>query len=387
MTYMTEEEKRDLIAFAQDIIRIPSYCGNEKEVALRIKQEMEKLGYDSILEDGSGSVIGVLGNGPFHILYDSHMDTVAVTEENKWDYPPFGAEIVDGKIYGRGSSDMKSSLAASVYAGALMKRNGALEGKTVYICGSALEEDYDGEGTYQAIVENHLRLDAVVICEPTHLKISMGQRGRSVFRIHTEGVSAHGAAPEKGVNAIYKMAEIIERVHKLSDELMQKEGRHGSVVLSKIESNAVSINAVPDSCTIYLDRRTTVEEDEAFLTEEMNQLVKDTDAVWDVYDVKGTSYKGNPVLLHSLLPAWEIEEAHPLAKGAMSCYRDLFREEPELYSWDFSTNGVATAGKLHIPTIGFGAGIEKMAHQTNEYCPVEDLEKACEYFSRLPLFL
>ena len=76
-----------------------------------------------------------------------------------------------------------------------------------------------------------------------------------------------------------------------------------------------------------------------------------------------------------------------MAKGAMDCYKDLFKESPELYYWDFSTNGVATAGKLHIPTIGFGAGIEKMAHQTNEYCPVEDLEKACEYFSRLPLFL
>lgn len=387
MTYMTEEEKKDLISFAQDIIKIKSYSGKEKEVAERIKLEMQKLGYDEILEDGSGSVIGVLGNGPYHLLFDSHMDTVAVTEEAKWDYPPFGAQIDDGKLYGRGASDMKSSLAASVYAGAMMKKNGALEGKTVYVCGSALEEDYDGEGTYQAITENHLRLDAVVICEPTHLKISMGQRGRSVFRIHTEGISAHGAAPEKGVNAVYKMAEIIDRIHKLSDELMSREGKHGSIVLSKIESTAVSINAVPDSCTIYLDRRTTVEEDEAYLTEEMNRLVAGTGATWDVYDVKGESYKGNPVLLHSLLPAWEIEESHPLAKGAMACFQDLFREAPELYYWDFSTNGVATAGKLHIPTIGFGAGIEKMAHQTNEYCPVDDLVKACEYFSRLPLFL
>ena len=131
MTYMTEEEKKDLISFAQDIIKIKSYSGKEKEVAERIKLEMQKLGYDEILEDGSGSVIGVLGNGPYHLLFDSHMDTVAVTEEAKWDYPPFGAQIDDGKLYGRGASDMKSSLAASVYAGAMMKKNGALEGKTV----------------------------------------------------------------------------------------------------------------------------------------------------------------------------------------------------------------------------------------------------------------
>lgn len=356
-------------------------------MAWRIRREMENLGYDDVLCDGSGSVIGVLGNGPYHILFDSHMDTVAVTDETKWTYPPFGGEIHDGKIYGRGASDMKGSLAASVYAGALMKKNGALDGKTVYISCSALEEDYDGEGTYQAITENNLKLDAVVICEPTHLKISVGQRGRSVFCIHTQGVSAHGAAPEKGVNAVYKMAEIIDRIHNLSDRLMQREGMHGSIVLSKIESTQVSVNAVPDSCTIYIDRRTTMEEDEAYLTKEMDELVAGTDATWEVYDVTGESYKGNPVLLHSLLPAWEIKEEHPLAKGAMACYEALFAEKPELYYWDFSTNGVATAGKLHIPTIGFGAGIEKMAHQTDEYCPVEDIIQACEYFSRLPQYL
>ena len=384
---MTNQEREALVAFAQDIIRIKSYSTKEKEVADRIRLEMEKLGYDEILVDGSGSVIGVLGNGPYHILFDSHMDTVSVTDEESWTYPPFGGEIHDGKLYGRGASDMKSSLASSVYAGALMKKNGALEGKTVYVCCSALEEDYDGEGTYQAITENDLKLDAVVICEPTHLRVSMGQRGRSVFCISTDGVSAHGAAPEKGENAVYKMATIIDRIHKLSDELMQKEGWHGSIVLSKIESTAVSMNAVPDSCKIYIDRRTTVEENEDYLTKEMNELVAGTDAVWEVYDVSGESYMGNPVLLHSLLPAWEIEDTHPLAKGAKACYEELYGKEPEFYRWDFSTNGVATAGKLKIPTIGFGAGIEKMAHQTDEYCPVEDIVQACEYFSRLPKYI
>ena len=154
-----------------------------------------------------------------------------------------------------------------------------------------------------------------------------------------------------------------------------------------IESTAVSVNAVPDSCTLYLDRRTTVEENEEYLAGEMDELIKGTDASWEVYEVEGTSYMGAAVRLHSLLPAWELPGEHPLALAAEKCFREVLGREPETCRWDFSTNGVTTAGRLGIPTLGFGAGIEKMAHQTDEYCPVEDLIKACEFYSRLPQYL
>lgn len=384
---IVNEMESSLIQFAQDIISIPSYSGQEKAVISRIKQEMENLDYDDILIDSLGSIVGVIGNGPEKILFDAHIDTVEVIDEEQWDYPPFGGEIHDGKLYGRGASDMKSSAASMVYAGGIMKKLNMLEGKTVYICCSALEEDFDGEGTYNVIMEHKLSPDMVIICEPTHNKISIGQRGRSTFTITTKGVSAHGSAPEKGVNAIYNMSGIINRINQLSDTIMKKTGKKGSIVISKIESTSVSLNAVPDSCTIYIDRRTTLEEDYEYLKKELNNLIEGIDATWDVFTVHGKSWQGKPVTLHSHLPAWEIDEKHPLLQKAMKCYRDLMKSEPELYQWDFSTNGVATAGKLGIPTIGFGAGIEKMAHQTNEYCPVEDIIQACQYFILLVYYL
>lgn len=382
-----EENKEQLLDFFCRLIQMKSYSTQEEQVVACIREEMKSLGYDEILEDGSGSIIGVIGNGPFKLMYDSHIDTVEVTDESKWSYPPFGAVVANGNVYGRGASDMKASAAASVYAGAQMKKLGLLEGKTVYICCSALEEDFDGEGTKSAILENKLDLDAVVICEPTHLKVSIGQRGRSIFKVITSGISSHGAAPEKGDNAVYKMAEIIARVEQLNQDLFEKGGWHGSVVLSKVESQSVSLNAVPDECIIYLDRRTTVEEDEAYLIEEMNRLVEGTEARWEIYYAEGRSYKGKAIKLRSVLPAWEIEKNHPLFEGMCNCYQDTFQKDPELYRWDFSTNGVATAGELGIPTIGFGAGIEKMAHQVDEYCPIEDLYKAYEFMSYLPKFL
>lgn len=383
-----ESTKNRLINFTKDIVSIPSYSSKEKNVVERIKLEMTALGYDDILIDGSGSIIGVMGNGPHKYLFDSHIDTVEVTNEAEWTYPPFSGEIHGNKLYGRGASDMKASAAASVYAGYLMKKYNLLNDKTIYICCSALEEDYDGEGTYQAIVENNLSLDGVIICEPTHLRISMGQRGRSVFTITTHGISSHGAAPERGVNAVYKMSEIINRVNELNRKWEALGSWHPTIVLSKIESRSVSLNAVPDECTIYLDLRSTMNETEEVQCSTMDELVSGIDgAHWDIYDVNGYSYLGNPVTLHSLLPAWEIDEAHPLAQATRQCYLDCFGENPEYYRWDFSTNGVATAGKLNIPTIGFGAGIEKMAHQTNEYCPVDDIWKACEFYAMLPSYL
>lgn len=377
------QHKDELLDFASRIVQIQSYSTQEKDVVECIKNEMEKLGYDRIQIDSTGSIVGTVGHGSHCFIFDSHIDTVQVINANEWKYDPFGGKIVDGKLYGRGASDMKGSAAATVYAGYAMKELGLLDDVCIHICCSAIEEDYDGEGLYNAIVENNLKPQYAIICEPSHLNIVLGQRGRSVFKITTKGKSAHGAAPEKGKNAIYSMNKIIERIIHFSNELMSRPVPKGSIVISKIESQSVSLNAVADSCSIYIDRRTTIEETEDVLEKEMNSFIEGIDATWEVYDVKGTSYMNAPICLHSLLNAWEIEEGHPLVQHFVNTYKTLFDKDPTFYKWDFSTNGVATAGKLHIPTIGFGAGLEKQAHMTNEYCPTDDIIKACQFYTML----
>lgn len=375
-----------LISFAQDLVRIESWTGQECNIAQRIKQEMEKLDYDEIVIDKVGNIIGVIGNGPVKLLFDSHIDHVAVNDADKWTHGPYSGDIEDGKLYGRASSDMKGSLAATVYAGHIMKKLGLAEGKTIYICGSVMEEDYDGEGLYHAIIDNNLRPDYVVICEPSHLHISMGHLGRAIYKINIKGISAHGAAPEKGDNAVYKAAKIIERIEKLGEKYMAMPPERPSIALTRIESTAPSMNAVPGSCTIYIDRRICLHETEESVGKEMDMLIGDLDADWEIYDAIGKSYTGEDIVLRSYLPAWEIKEEHPLAQGCFQVYREVFGESPKPYKWDFSTNGVASA-KLGIPTIGFGAGVEKMAHMADEYCPVSDITLACQFFSLLPLKL
>lgn len=375
-----------LVAFAQDLVRIESRTGQEGDLVRRVKQEMERLAYDDIIIDKVGNIIGRIGDGPVQLLLDSHLDHVAAGNADEWRHGPYSGDIEDGRLYGRASSDMKGSLAAAVYAGHIIKTLGLAAGKTIWVCGSVMEEDFDGEGLYHAIVDNGLKPDYVVICEPSHLSLALGHLGRAIYKITVKGVSAHGAAPEKGDNAVYKAAKIIARIEELGKRYMAMPPQRPSIALTRIESTSVSLNAVPANCTLYIDRRIGLNETEDSVGREMTELIGDVDADWEIYDVSGRSYTGEDIVLHSYLPAWEIKADHPLARGCFATYRQVFGQEPLPYKWDFSTNGVASA-KLGIPTIGFGAGVEKMAHMVDEYCPVDDLRLACRFFSLLPVNL
>jgi len=372
----------DLTAFAQSIVQIKSYTENEEDLALFIKNKMIQLEYDEVFIDKLGNVIGIIGDGPLEIMFDSHIDTVMVNDEADWTYGPFSGEIVDGKLYGRGAVDMKGAVAATVYAGHALKKLGLTKGKKIYISTSVMEEDYDGEPLAYLCAENNITPDYAIICEPSSLDLALGHRGRALIKVTMDGVSAHGSAPEKGVNAIYKMNQLISRVENLGQEMLSIVGEKGSLALTKIESDAVSINAIPPVCNIYLDRRLVMGEDYNFISQEMDQLLAGTEATWQIYDEVGTSWRGENLVLHSFLPAWETDINHTLSRSCISAYKELHKAEPKTFKWDFSTNGVATA-RLGIPTIGIGPGDAKLAHTIDEHCPVDEITKAFKIYVNL----
>lgn len=374
--------EQELIEFAQEVVRIQSYTGEEGDLAKVVKAKMESLEYDEVFIDPLGNVIGVIGNGPKKIMFDSHMDTVVVNDSELWSEGPFKGDIVDGNLFGRGSVDMKSAMAASIYAGHIIKKLGYDKGKTIYVSASVMEEDYDGEPLHYVCQENNIMPDYAVICEPSNLELALGHRGRALLKIHTSGVSAHGSAPEKGVNAVYKMNEIVSRVEALGEKFMAIEGDKGSVALTKIESQAVSYNAIPPDCTIFLDRRLIIGEDLAFITKEMETLLQGTDATWEIHDETGKSWTGETLVLHSFLPAWEIQKDHELTVAFREACKEVNGEEPVMMKWDFCTNGVASA-RLGIPTIGLGPGDPKLAHMRDEHCPISQIIGACKLYTEL----
>ncbi|SCY35306.1 YgeY family selenium metabolism-linked hydrolase [Desulfoluna spongiiphila] len=376
-----KDYENEITDFLRKIISIQSYTGEEKEVAKTIKQTMEQLGYDDIIETEYGDVIGVLGDGNTTILIDSHMDTVVVNDADQWKHDPFGGDVVNGKMYGRGASDMKSAIASSVYAGYFAKKMGLLTGKTVYVSASVMEEDFDGFALKNIIEKLPKKPDAVVIGEPSDRQIALGHRGRALLEVHTKGVSCHGSAPENGVNAVYEMSEIIQRVNELNNTLYKNEGQHGSVVLSKIESTAVSLNAVPDECTIYLDRRLANGETFQVIEKEMNTLIEGTKASWNVYDALGRSYTEKEFAMHSFMESWAMDPEDPITVAMKKAFEGATGEGSKLFHWNFSTNGFASTAK-GIPTIGYGPGIMKCCHMKDEHCEMNDVFDATRIYAK-----
>lgn len=380
---LAKDAEPDLVRFLRDIVAIPSLSGDEERVIHRIEREMNQLGFDEARTDAMGNLIGRVGSGPVSIALDAHVDTVDATDQS-WDTDPYDPIVKDGFVFGRGTTDMKGGMTSSVYAAALLKKAGLLpEELSLYVTATVLEEDCDGLCWHYILSEDLLRPDVVVITEPTSLRIYRGQRGRMEIEITTTGASCHGSAPARGVNAIYKMADIIEDVERLYQKLKPREplGK-GSVTISQIRSSSPSLCAVADGCTIHLDRRLTTGETEATAVAELAAMpsVRAADATVSVLEYAEPSYTGLVYPTKKYYPSWQMELTDPAIEAAVSAYRGAFAAEPDLGYWVFSTNGVATAGIHGVPTVGFGPGEEKWAHAANERVAVEDLVRATAFY-------
>lgn len=373
----------EITEFARTLVRIESVTGNEAKMAEAVTAKMHELGYDQVLCDGLGNVVGVNGDGSQKIFFDSHMDTVDVIDRENWKHDPYGAEVENGYIYGRGSVDMKGALAASVYAGAIAKELGLLEGKTVYVSASIMEEDYDGQAVRYILEEDGIHPDAVVICEPTDLSVGYGHQGRALIQITIKGKGAHASHPETGVNPVYLMREVIDRTEQLADSLQANRSESGTVAITNIFCTTASNNSVPEEASIILDRRLSLKEDEEYIAKEMNELVKDTKAEWKIVDVPGRSYRGKEITLHSFLPAWELPADHGLIVAAKDAVTETRQKEAELQKLAISTNAVVTAGIWKIPTVVVGPGDINDAHAADEKCSIKALHEACGIYVRL----
>ena len=348
-----------------------------------LKAEMLRVGFDEAFIDSTGNVVGRIGNGGKIIHFDSHLDTVQVNDPDEWQFAPFSGEIADGYVWGRGSVDMKAALGASVYAAALAKERGYTAGKTIYVTGTVCEEYCDGENLKHLYQELSLRPDYCIICEPSDNVITLGHKGKAQIRIRTHGVSAHGSAPEKGVNAVYEMAEIITRVDALNKSLVKVGAKHGTIVLSDISCVSASLNAVPSECAIYLDRRLVLGETLEQVKEEMDTLIAGKNANWEIGALHHTSWKGKALDYQPMHNPWSIEWDHELTQALRAAYQNVYQREATTFDfWDFGTNAI-TPVSMGIPTIGFGPGEYKLAHMKDERCAVSKIEEACRVYCQL----
>ncbi|MCD4712475.1 MAG: YgeY family selenium metabolism-linked hydrolase [Clostridiales bacterium] len=378
-----DEIKREAMDCLRTLIAIPSMSGEEEHVIKAIQKTMEKLEFDEIIIDGMGNILGRMGNGQKVIAFDGHIDTVDVGIMDNWDFDPFKGKEDDTYIYGRGASDQTGGFVSVMFAAHAAKKLDIIRNWTVWVVGSVQEEDCDGLCWQYILDENVIKPDYVVITEPTSLGVYRGQRGRMEIRVDVKGKSAHGSAPERGDNAIYKMAKILNELETLNENLKDDDflGR-GTLAVSEIFYTSPSRCAVADSCSISIDRRLTTGEDEPLAISQINALesVKKADAFVHMYRYQKPSYKGFEPAVPCYFPTWTIESSHFLVKAMETAHAKLHNETPHTDKWTFSTNGVSIMGMKGIPCVGYGPGDEVEAHAPNEKIRKTDLISAMETY-------
>ena len=383
-----ESYQADMTKFLRDMVAIPSESCEEKEVVLRIKEEMEKVGFDKVVIDPMGNILGYVGHGKHLIAMDAHIDTVGIGEIKNWTFDPYKGYEDDVHIGGRGTSDQEGGMASMVYAAKIIKDLGLEDDYTLLITGTVQEEDCDGLCWKYIIQEDKIRPEFVVSTEPTSCRIYRGHRGRMEIKVNVRGISCHGSAPERGDNAIYKMAPIIEQIEKLNEEGLAYDpflGK-GTVTISQIFHKSPSRCAVADGCWISLDRRLTVGENDKTSIAEIEALpaVKAAKAEVTMYQYERPSYTGLNYPIECYFPTWVIPEESIYCQSMKEGYQKLFGKDPIIDKWTFSTNGVAIMGRYGIPCIGYGPGDEKEAHAPNEKTRKQDLVICAAMYAVLP---
>ncbi|MBS5317505.1 MAG: YgeY family selenium metabolism-linked hydrolase [Clostridiales bacterium] len=373
--------------FLRDLIAIPGESCREEGVIKRITKEMIELGFDRVDIDPMGNVLGYIGKGEKLIAYDAHIDTVGIGERSNWTFDPYEGYETEEEIGGRGASDQLGGIVSAVYGAKIMKDLGLLpEEYSILVTGTVQEEDCDGLCWQYIIQESQIKPEFVVITEPTDGNIYRGQRGRMEIRVEVKGISCHGSAPERGDNAIYKMAEIINEVRALNDKLhVDPFLGKGTLTVSQSFYNSPSRCAVADMSAISIDRRLTAGETYEMALEEIRKLPS-----VQKYQAKVTMYKYDRPSWTELIyptdcyfPAWVLPEEHPAAQAAVASYKGMYGE-PLVDKWTFSTNGVSIMGRFGIPCIGFGPGKECEAHAPNEKTWKADLVKCAAVYAMMP---
>lgn len=387
---LTEQRRNDLTQLCREMLKTYSVTGSEKNIALLIRDAMKSVGFDEAWVDEQGNVIGKIkgsGNGKT-VLLDGHIDTVEVSDKDKWTHDPFGAEVQDGKIYGRGAADMKGALAAMIMAAGWLSGDKRPSGD-VYVTGTAMEEI--AEGCSLSYIIGNVKPDIVVIGEASMLNLNIGQRGRGEIVVRTKGKPAHSSNPEVGVNAVYKMLRLVENIRSIPVVSHEMLGDGILELTDIISSPYPGASVVPELCSVTFDRRLLINETEESILEPIQKIMDEMKKADPKFDgdtyVAGLDlkfYTGFETKHSKFAPAWLLDKQKhsDLIQRSLEALR-LAGLEPKVSTYKFCTNGSASMGIHDIPTIGFGPCAESQAHVVDEYIEISQLERAAKGYYNL----
>lgn len=384
--YVKEDE---VIELTRELVRIPSHVdtpGREKEVAHFIHEFCKKEGLETELINVDGERANVVaylkgnGNGKT-LLFNGHTDTVPPYDMV---IEPYGAELKDGFVWGRGGNDMKGAIASMLIAMVGLKRaNVKLNGNIIFA--GVIGEEERSEGT-EYLVKNGVKADGAIVGEPSNYEYAIGHRGLEWLEIKVKGKAAHGGVPNLGVNAISKAAKLIlkieeEIIPKL--ELRDNEFMGPSVMnFGKIEGGNQP-STVADWCSIKIDRRYIKGESVDSVIKEYQDvidLLKKEDADFDAEIIR---MPNNMLTLDHLYLI--TDENAPIVNSVKKSIKDKIGKEPEITRRRGWTDAALLSGFAKIPTVVTGPGDIAYSHTKDEKVPVNQLVDYVDIYAKIAI--
>jgi putative selenium metabolism hydrolase len=381
---MSTNEPGDPVALAAGLVRIPGGSGQEQKVGEAVADAMTALGYRDIHRDELGSVVGIAGppGGSPALLFDGHLDVVPPA--GTWSVDPFGGLISGGRLWGRGATDMKGGLAAALCGVAAAARTARLR-QPVAVSATVLEETVEGVALGRVL--DRLGRPAVVICEPSGLRLKVAQRGRVELLVTARGQPAHAAFPSEGRNAVSLAARAVTALEGLPAPTDPVLGAGILVATDVISRPWPSISLLPAEVTVRYDRRTLVGETPDGIVRELERCLIGVEADGFAVEVAAepvTACTGLTLAPPRVLAAWQTDRGHDLVQSATRVLRRAGLPA-DGDAWGFCTNGSESAGARSIPTIGLGPGSPDAAHIADESIALTELAAAAELYRELTL--
>ncbi len=406
-------DRSELVELTRDLIRIPSVYQpetgeGEEKVAGFVGRRLQEIGLEVKVEEvtpGRPNVMAVLnGDEGKTILLEAHTDVVTEGDSAEWVYPPFGAEVVGDRIYGRGACDTKGNLAAAILAvKAIKESKRRLKGRIVL----AIPVDEEGLmiGIKHMINGGHLKgVDAAIICEPEENQICISQKGALRVRVETHGKMSHGCMPLTGFNPIPPMVEIIERMKKLERQEIENHSKDEFLGFPSITPTVLrapikgepQLNVMPSGCQALVDIRTIPGQSHEELKSQLSRIVNDVEGEvrrdiqsgWE----KTTREELQPGLSSGLpfsaeidifedRPWTQTDRKEPIVQAVAKAYRMVTGREPIYNGVPGATDGTFINAWAKIPIITTGAGDRMVPHQKDEWVDIDQLVEAAKIFA------
>jgi len=390
-------DRAELIRFTRDLVRIPSvFCpgtpeGNEARAAQYVADYLEGNGFDARMEEVAPGRPNVwaLWSGDRHgktLLFEGHTDVVTEGRAEEWKYPPFGAELVGSRIYGRGSCDTKGNLAAAVMAVKAIKDSGVRFAGRLLLC-HPVDEEGMMSGIKHFIRQGHAEgVDGAVICEPEENQLCVAQKGAMRVEVTVRGKMAHGAMPLSGVNPVTRAARFVVAVEELEREEISRHGEdeflgYPSItptILLGPESGEPQINVIPASAYVALDIRTVPAQSHREIVARLEECLAGLAA-------EDPDFEADLEVIEERLPT-ETDTNDPLVQAMTAAYTQLVGEPPRYNGVPGATDGTFLHAWANLPIVTTGAGGRTVPHHKDEWIDVDELFTTCRLYAATALY-